>query len=328
MNVVRRYLLPLTALALLVSGTNIRPTLVRAAVPSVTFTIIQASSTVLVGDTITADIKIDTGGQGISAVEVYLPIPVNLQYVSADASTSVFDTNVTTPTVTNNVLHFGRAMLSTGGYNVVGSHEVIHLVLTATGNGSAALNITKSTSQAVAYSDSSNVLQTVNGVAFVVLIPTVVFSVLLPARSSLNQAGASLQVFTSGGSIPVATDNNLTISTGGLISDAVGTFVSPLNNTSLYDVRVTVPGFLSRRINGLSTILTTPYTLTQAQALIPGDFDLNNQITITDLATAIRAFNGGTDNLSVIANLAFNGPLTLNNIVTVIYNFNVYPVGQ
>ena len=222
-------------------------------------------------------------------------------------------------------------MISSGGYSAIGTHQVVRLIFTAISSGGAALNITKAISQVVAYADSSNILQAVTGVTgvtFNIQSPLVIFSLLLPARSSLNQAGVSLQVFTPGGVVPVSIDSNLSISSSGSVSDPLSSFVLPLHNATLYDVRITVPGFLSRRINNLSNILTTPYTLTQSQALIPGDFDGNNQITIGDVGTAIRALNGGTDALSLMANLAFSGPLSINNIVTVILNFNTYPLGQ
>ena len=143
-----------------------------AAAPSAIISVSPASGQEPMPTNFPVDITVNTGGQGVSAVEIYLTIPTGLQYASFDASTSKFDTNVSSPTVSGNRLHFDRALISAGGFN--GTGEVIRLFFTPLAVGSNALNIDQAASQVVAYSDSTNILQSVNNATYLVIPPPVV----------------------------------------------------------------------------------------------------------------------------------------------------------
>ena len=140
-----------------------------ASTPSAILSLTPASGQEPIPTNFPVDVIVNTGGQGASAVEVYLTIPAGLQYASFDASTSKFDTNVTSPTVSGNRLHFDQALLAPGGFN--GTGEVIRLFFTPTTVGSSALNIDQTTSQVVAYSDSTNILLSVNNATYAVVAP-------------------------------------------------------------------------------------------------------------------------------------------------------------
>ena len=168
-----------------------------AASPTAIFSLSPASGQEAIPNTFPVDLRIDTGGQGVSATEVYLTIPAGLQYSSFDASTSVFDTNVTSPAVSGNTLHFDRAVLTAGGYT--GAGEVIRLIFTPIAAGPNPLNIDQANSKAIAYSDSSNVLASVvnaqyNVVAAPVATPTPTPSIVSATPAPAVKKPVSLPV--------------------------------------------------------------------------------------------------------------------------------------
>ena len=142
-----------------------------AAAPTAIISVSPASGQEPMPNNFPVDITVNTGGQGVTAVEIYLTIPTGLQYANFDASTSKFDTSVTSPTVSGNRLHFDRALITAGGFN--GTGEVIRLFFTPLAAGSNALNIDQAASKVIAYSDSTNILQSVNNAIYSVPAPTV-----------------------------------------------------------------------------------------------------------------------------------------------------------
>jgi hypothetical protein len=145
---------------------------VQAAEATAVMSLSPSTGTVAVGGQLTVQVKLDTGGQAVSAVRVKIVASDNLDYTSASGDGSVFATEVTPPTETGPAVEFAR-LRSDSGYN--GSNGLIMtLVYTATASGAAVLALDPDVGEAIAYSDSSNILASVQNGSYVLgSVPTV-----------------------------------------------------------------------------------------------------------------------------------------------------------
>ena len=95
-----------------------------------------------------------------------------------------------------------------------------------------------------------------------------------------------------------------------------------------YDVWIKAPGFLAKKITGVTHVQSQ--CIPMSSGLLAGDFTTDDQNTITlgDIVTFIRAFDGGTDSAANLVPQAFGGILTINNLVTIIRRFIETPNGD
>ena len=95
-----------------------------------------------------------------------------------------------------------------------------------------------------------------------------------------------------------------------------------------YDVWIKAPGFLAKKITAVTHVVTQ--CIPMPSGLLAGDFTTDDQniVTLGDIVTFIRAFDGGTDSAASLVPQAFGGTLTINNLVTVIRRFIETPNGD
>ena len=151
------------------------PDITHAATVNAVLSITPATGTVAPNGNLPVDIIVDSGGQQVGGVDIYLTIPANLTYVSYDASTSVLATGVTQPTVSGSRLHLARALNLSPATPYTGSNgEVIHLVFAATSTaGDAVLAIDQSSSSVATYeSTPTNILSAVQNGNYTVSSPS------------------------------------------------------------------------------------------------------------------------------------------------------------
>ena len=142
-----------------------------ASPPTATLYLTPPTATVTSGNPLAVDITLNTGGQGAGGIDIHLTVPSGLTYSSYDASTSVFTSEVTPPTVSGTDLHLARLLTSAGGYTGTNG-EVAHLVFTASGSASTAkLAFDQANSSVAAYTDSSNILNTVSNASYSIVPP-------------------------------------------------------------------------------------------------------------------------------------------------------------
>lgn len=134
---------------------------VKAATPSAVLSAVASASSVTIGSNVTVDIRLTSQGERASAVEVYLAIPGNFSYVSSDTTNSVMSFAVEGVSVQNGVLRFSRARLDEGYLGSNGFVIQLSFQATAAGAGQFSIQQGTDTSQVIAYSDSSQILQSV-----------------------------------------------------------------------------------------------------------------------------------------------------------------------
>ena len=99
-------------------------------------------------------------------------------------------------------------------------------------------------------------------------------------------------------------------------------------NTGNYDVWIKAPGYLAKKIINVTNVQTQ--CIAMPAGLFAGDFTVDDQNTVTlgDLTTAIRSFNGGTDQTAGLVFTAFGHQPNIADLVTVIRNFNQNSIGD
>lgn len=137
------------------------PRMALAATPTAILSLTPASASEVSGSVFTVDVLVNTGGQGVAAIDMYLNVPSGLTYTSYDESTSVFPSNVTSPTVVGSRLHLARATFAAGGYTSTGNAEVIRLSFTPTAAGTQSLTYDQPSSSVDDYANSTNILLSV-----------------------------------------------------------------------------------------------------------------------------------------------------------------------
>ena len=116
---------------------------------------------------------------------------------------------------------------------------------------------------------------------------------------------------------------------GNLFGTVLGDVIFPNHRyLGVQDVSLTVPGYLRRRLAGITFPVDGCYSVQAAKLPIVGDFQGDNTIGIGDLVIGIRAFNGSSDSQAQLADKVFGGAVGLANIVTLIRNYNISPVGD
>lgn len=162
---VRSPLFSLLFLVLVLIG----PTTAFAAVATAIISISPSSGTRDVGASFPLDFKIDTGGQAVGGVSVDVTYSSNLEFVTADAAGSVFDQEVVAPTPQNNAFSFIRVRFDNGFTGPDG--QLLKVTFKALAAGQGTVTITKSTSEAIATADFSNILKDVNNAVFTIQAP-------------------------------------------------------------------------------------------------------------------------------------------------------------
>jgi hypothetical protein len=115
------------------------------------------------GDTLDVDIQLNSGGQAVAGSELTIMYSKNMRYDHADATDSIFATEVTPAKNQDNTITLSRVRTDTG-YNGIDG-RIVRLAFVATDTGDAFVNIDASKSKVLSYGDSSNILQaSVNGV--------------------------------------------------------------------------------------------------------------------------------------------------------------------
>lgn len=181
MHLLRGFLLTLIGYVLL-SSLLISPAL---AASGSTLLLTPSATSFGAGDTISLQVQLNEPTSLVSAVSVAIHYSTGLIYNSTSFTNSVFDSAAAAPAVSNNIVTFARVRTDTG---FSGSNGLIAtLNFTATTSGQQTFTIDKDSSQVVAYSDSSNILQDVAGTNI-----TVTGSVPL-----LTQTGINISIITS-----------------------------------------------------------------------------------------------------------------------------------
>lgn len=108
------------------------------------------------------------------------------------------------------------------------------------------------------------------------------------------------------------TENN------GKIISTDSSLVQVLNNSTSYTVKITVPGYLSKTIPSVTNIFTTCHTLVGTQSLIAGDFNGDNKVSVLDIITAIRAYNGINDSSTSLALKVYGAKPKLSDLINLI----------
>ena len=67
--------------------------------------------------------------------------------------------------------------------------------------------------------------------------------------------------------------------------------LAALNDSAIYSLLIKVP-FFSRKVSGVTHILSAPYMLPSGLRLIPGDYSGSDHIELGSIITDIRMFNG------------------------------------
>lgn len=121
-----------------------------------------ARTTFAIGDQFTVDVKVDSAGVGVNAVQATIQVPKDvLQIVSADKGGSVFNFWITDPTVSDDGSQVSFVGGSTSGFSGK-SLQIIHVVMKVKGSGSADIAFTDG---AVTANDGSgtNILSAMKG---------------------------------------------------------------------------------------------------------------------------------------------------------------------
>jgi len=291
-----------------------------------------ASGSVFTGNNLDVDILVDSPSQAVSAVQAELDYSSNLQYVSSSTTGTVFNTQVASTgdangvTATNGVLTFSRLRTDTG-YTGTGG-EVIHLTFKTVAAGSYTMQINKANSEVDAYSNAANLLQVGSSSSFTAQDRQILLTWNAPYRSSLATSGIKVQFYNAGTSTLVASATSLSASSTGVTSIADSTVTSALSDSQTYDVRITVPGYLTRKIAGVTHPLTVPFNLGGTQALTPGDINADNKISLSDLVLAIQAYNNVNNATTTLTKQTYGGSFTLGNLVAMIHQYNSAPNGD
>lgn len=153
---------------LLWGGYKVSPT-VDASPVSATLKVTPNIGNQSMGSDFVVDFTLDTGGQSVGGVLVEVSYSSRLQFVSADATGSVFGEEVLSPTPSGGTFQFGRVRLDTGFNGSNG--QLLRVTFRPTAPGTATIVINASASEVIAYFDSSNILQTTVNGSYTILGP-------------------------------------------------------------------------------------------------------------------------------------------------------------
>lgn len=147
------------------------PKVTLAASKTATLNLSPASGSYIIGSQVAVNVKLTSTTEAISGVEVTINYPAGLlRFDSADGSGSIFTTELTPASVIGtNTIFLSRARLDTGYLGTAG--QVVRLNFSSLAAGSPAVSIDMNTSQAGAYSDGGNALQSVSGASYTVTNP-------------------------------------------------------------------------------------------------------------------------------------------------------------
>jgi len=145
------------------------------------------------------------------------------------------------------------------------------------------------------------------------------------AAGSENISGIEIQFRAPGTQTVLADVTGLSSGTNGTVTITSST-LNTLDPSGTYDVWIKVPGFLARKVANITGLDSV--TIPVSNPFLPGDFSGTNTIDISDIVTAIRAYNGGSDTAAQVANTAFGGTTSLANVVDVIHGFNTTTTGD
>ena len=129
--------------------------------PAVTLSLSPASQRVAVGNTLTVSVKLNTNGESVSGVQANLTYPATqLEYVSSDASSSVFGIEAQT-SVENGTIKIGRANFTA----VTSADALVTNITFRTLRAAKRVNVTFSSDSSVAREgDGVNILaKKING---------------------------------------------------------------------------------------------------------------------------------------------------------------------
>ncbi len=217
---------------------------VSAASVAATLSASPTASSVITGENVGVAVKINTAGQAASYVTVSLGYSTNLEYLSADATGSVFSTEVIAPSSAN-PLSFERTRLDAGytGDNGV----VLTLLFRAKTAGTASITVNKSVSEVLAYEDSSDILASTQNASLTIIEPTPT-----PAASS-TPAGAGATAAPSAKNSLIESSTACAVSNG---QDAavVRVTTKDANNRTLTDTASKPSGTLSAKKTAKATV--------------------------------------------------------------------------
>ncbi len=161
-----RYRTPAVFLSLLVFGffLGVRNVPVIAA-PTAQLKVNPATGTYTFGAEFNVNFQLTTGGQAVGGVQVDVIYSPHLEFVSFDATGSVFNQEVIAPAPSNGAFQFARIRFDTGYDGSDG--QLLRMRFRAASAGSATITISQG-SEVIAYSDSSNILQSVTNGSYTV----------------------------------------------------------------------------------------------------------------------------------------------------------------
>lgn len=136
---------------------------VLAAPQTAVLRIAPTSGNQSVGTDFAVDLRLDTGGENVAGVLADISFSSNLQLVNADAAGSVFDEEVYSTGAANS-LQVWRARLDSGFGGADG--QVLRLTFRPLSAGTATVTIDASISEVLAFSDSTNILQSIRNGSF------------------------------------------------------------------------------------------------------------------------------------------------------------------
>ncbi len=217
---------------------------------SATLSISPATSTIKVGDTTNLTVRLNTGGQTISAVGLSISVSTNLTLLSTfDESGSVLEQEVEPPTIANGIVTTSRITFGNGFNGTNG--EVFSFNVQANTAGTGTITINQTNSEVLPEDGSPSVLGTVQ-----------------PGQITINTPEVSAPTITpNGGSFTGQTSVTLLAEAGAEIyytlDTTVPTIMSPKYSTALTLKRTSTVKALAKRSDGtLSPIASATFTRT------------------------------------------------------------------
>jgi hypothetical protein len=347
MSRVRHILIPILALATLGVGVPLAQASTNASI-----SLSPTSGTYTVGEALPITVSLNTGGHAVTAMQGNLITSANLSLQGYDEETGVpFNFIVATPSVANSsslpvtpnsksgcpTTFFSEAM--NGGTNPNGAsvHAItLDFIVTASGPVTASVNTTAysgsgpdcstqvlddTTPTALEVFDSTNTGGTAVNATATGQLNVTLYELY---RSTKSDAGIALKFYSAGTNTLVSTDSGVSANSGGGITAQDNT----LNDSSTYDVDISVPGYLSRKVTSVTHILSQSLVMNAGQALVPGNFDGSNTIDLSDLITGIRGYNGQTDAAALLAKKVYGGSVNLSALVGLIHGYNAGVAGN
>ena len=156
---------------------------------------------------------------------------------------------------------------------------------------------------------------------------------LVPLSLSVSLAGGtfnvpvSISISNHADGVSVASFMNLATAGGNTVSVTDPGLLTAIDNLGTVDVRVKPAGYLSQTLSSITYPLSVRVQAGASQPFVVGDFDGDDRIGLGDIVSLIRAFNANYTGDAATAKADF-GAVSISDIVTVIRNYNVAPVGR